>query len=154
MRANMALASASERIRGMEEAAGVALLERRHRGVALTPAGRAVVHHAQLMLQQFGRLTAELSGYASGVKGRVRLLTNTSALSEFLPEALNGFLTENQGIDVDIEERPSEEIVCLVADALVDIGIVADIVDFVALQVFPFATDRLVLIMPHHHRLS
>src|SRR5215471_11613723 len=57
MRANMALASASERIRGMEEAAGVALLERRHRGVALTPAGRAVVHHAQLMLQQFGRLT-------------------------------------------------------------------------------------------------
>jgi len=154
MRANMALASASERIRGMEEAAGVALLERRHRGVALTPAGRAVVHHAQLMLQQFGRLTAELSGYASGVKGRVRLLANTSALSEVLPEALNGFLAENPGIDVDIEERPSEEIVRLVADALVDIGIVADIVDFAALEVFPFATDRLVLIIPQHHRLS
>jgi len=61
MRANMALASASERIRAMEEAAGIMLLERRHRGVALTSAGRAVAHHAQLMLQQFGRLTAELS---------------------------------------------------------------------------------------------
>jgi DNA-binding transcriptional LysR family regulator len=138
----------------MEEAAGVALLERRHRGVVLTPAGRAVVHHAQLMLQQFGRLTAELSSYASGGKGHVRLLANTSALSEFLPELLNSFLAENPGIDVDIEERPSQEIIRLVAEALVDIGIVADIVDFAALEVFPFATDRLVLIMPYDHRLS
>jgi len=153
-RANMALASASERIRGMEDAAGVALFERRHRGVVLTPAGRAVLHHAQLMLQQYGRLTAELSSYASGVKGHVRVSANTSALSEFLPEALNGFLAENPGIDVDIEERPSQEIVRLVAEALVDVGVVADIVDFAALEVFPFATDRLVLIMPLRHRLS
>ena len=38
-RANMALASASERIRGMEEVVGIALLERGRRGVKLTPAG-------------------------------------------------------------------------------------------------------------------
>jgi DNA-binding transcriptional LysR family regulator len=154
MRANMALASASERIRGMEQAAGVALLERRSRGVALTPAGLAVAHHARLMLQQHGRLTAELSSYASGVKGHVRLMANASALSEFLPETLNGFLAEHPGIDVDIEEKPSQEIVRLVAEGLVDIGVVADIVNFSGLDVFPFATDRLVLIMPQRHRLS
>lgn len=37
MRANMALASASERIRDMEEALGAPLLERKRRGVQLTP---------------------------------------------------------------------------------------------------------------------
>jgi DNA-binding transcriptional LysR family regulator len=39
-RTNMALASASERIRGMEDSLGVPLLERKRRGVHLTPAGR------------------------------------------------------------------------------------------------------------------
>jgi DNA-binding transcriptional LysR family regulator len=153
-RANMALASASERIRGMEHAAGVALLERGRRGVTLTPAGRAVAHHAQLMLQQFGHLTAELSRYARGLKGHVRVLANTSALTEFMPETLSAFLAGNPGIDVDIEEKPSHDIVRLVAEGFVDIGIVADIIDFAGLDVFPFATDRLVLIMPQHHRLA
>lgn len=37
MRANMALASASDRIRDMEEALGAPLLERKRRGVQLTP---------------------------------------------------------------------------------------------------------------------
>lgn len=153
-RANMALASASERIRGMEEAAGVALLKRGSRGVTLTPAGHALVHHAQRILQQFGQMTVELSSYADGAKGRVRLLANASALSEFLPETINAFLAENPGIDVDIEEMPSYDIVRLVAESVVDIGIVADIVDFAGLEVYPFATDRLVLIMPYRHPLA
>lgn len=46
-RANLALASASERIRGMEKMLGVALLIRDRRGVSLSPAGHdqdAMVH--------------------------------------------------------------------------------------------------------------
>ncbi len=39
-RSHMTLASASERIRGMEELLGVALLMRDRRGVEVTPAGR------------------------------------------------------------------------------------------------------------------
>src|SRR5260370_15711869 len=91
-KANMALASASERIRGMEELLGVALLERGRRGVRPTPAGRTLLHHARVVTQQIERMRGELSGYAGGLKGYVRLLANTSALSEFLPEVLNGFL--------------------------------------------------------------
>ena len=48
-RAGMALASASERIRLMEESLGAPLLERHRRGVRATPAGAALVHHAQLV---------------------------------------------------------------------------------------------------------
>jgi DNA-binding transcriptional LysR family regulator len=81
---NMALASASERIRKMEELAGVELLERRRRGVNLTAAGRSFVHHARLVLQQIDHMKGELSEFAGGTKGRVRLQANASALSEFL----------------------------------------------------------------------
>src|ERR1700756_1988118 len=54
-RAGMALASASERIRLMEESLGAALLDRHRRGVRVTPAGAALAHHARLVIQQLKR---------------------------------------------------------------------------------------------------
>ena len=66
MRAGMALASANERIRLMEESLGAPLLERHRRGVRATPAGAALVHHAQLVTQQLERMRGELSEYADG----------------------------------------------------------------------------------------
>jgi DNA-binding transcriptional LysR family regulator len=153
-KANMALASASGRIRGMEETLGAALLERGRRGVRLTPAGRALVHHARLVAQQIEQMQGELATFAGGLKGHIRMMANTSAFSEFLPEALGSFLATHQGIDVDIEERLSYEIVRCVAEGSADIGIVADTVDFAGLTAFPFAADHLVLVMPRAHALA
>jgi DNA-binding transcriptional LysR family regulator len=53
---HLALASASARIRGMEDALGVPLLERLRSGVKPTKAGLAVIHHARLVLQQLERM--------------------------------------------------------------------------------------------------
>ncbi len=50
-RSGLALASASARVRGMEEQARVALLERGRRGVQPTPAGQTLLHHARLVMQ-------------------------------------------------------------------------------------------------------
>src|ERR1700688_5175842 len=72
-RSNMALASASERIRAMEDALGAPLLERRRRGVRLTPAGSALLQHAQIITRQFERMRGELTQYAAGLRGRIRL---------------------------------------------------------------------------------
>jgi DNA-binding transcriptional LysR family regulator len=151
---NIALASASERIHKMEELAGVKLLDRERRGVSLTAAGRSFVHHARLVLQQIDHMKGELSEYADGTRGRVRLQANASALSEFLPSALKAFLADHPGIDIDVEENSSYEIVRSVAAGFVEIGVVADIVDFAGLESYPFAMDQLVLVMPRDHPLS
>ena len=151
---SMALASASERIRGMEETLGVALLERGSRGVGPTPAGRALVHHARIVLQQLERMRGELDEYAKGLRGHVRVLSNTAGLVEFLPEALATFMAANRGIDIDLEERTSHEIVPAIAAGLADIGIAADLVDIAEVESFPFATDRLVIIVPKDHPLA
>jgi molybdate transport repressor ModE-like protein len=108
-RAGMALASASERIRLMEDSLGAPLLERNRRGVRATPAGSALVHHAQLVIQQLERMRAELSEYAEGLRGRVRLFANTTATAEFLPAALGPFLSLHPQIDIDLEERSLPE---------------------------------------------
>jgi DNA-binding transcriptional LysR family regulator len=153
-RSHMTLASASERVRGMEQALGVDLLVRAHRGVQVTPAGRTLVHHARLVLQQMDRLHGELAEYGAGLKGHVRLLCNTSALSEHLPQVLGSFLAAHAGIFVDLEERASSAIVAALRNELCDIGLVSDSVDLDGLQSFAFRADPLVLIVPRGHVLA
>lgn len=153
-RTHLALASASARIRGMEEALGVPLLERERRGVRPTPAGRTLVHHARTVLEQLERMRGELGEYAHGLKGHVRLMANTSAMTEFLPEALSAFLAEHPNVNVDLEERLSYDIVRAVAEGLADVGIVSDSVELAGLEAFPFRMDRLVLVTSRAHPLA
>ncbi|MBV8848410.1 MAG: LysR family transcriptional regulator [Methylobacteriaceae bacterium] len=153
-RGGLALASASERIRDMEETSGVSLLERNPRGVQPTAAGHALAHHARVVLGQMEQMRGELGQYAKGLRGHVRLLSNTAALLEFLPDTLATFLAAHPTIDVDVEERTSREIVASVAGGLADIGVVADTTDLGALETLPFRTDRLVLIIPESHAFA
>lgn len=151
---HITLASASERIRGMEDALGVPLLLRERRGVQLTPAGRTLLHHARLVLRQMDRMQGELSDYGTGLKGHVRLLCNTSALSEHLPEVLSSFLASHSGISIDLEERSSAEIVDAVRNDVCDVGMVSDSVELDGLQTFAFRPDPLTLVVSRDHALA
>ena len=154
-RANMALASASARIKGMEEALGVALLERTRAGVHPTPAGRALLRHAQTVTRQIERMRGELHEYARGLRGRVHCLANTAAATEFLPDLLGAFLAGHPAVDVELEELPSGTIVRMLRDGHGDLGIIADAVDpGSGLACFPFALDRLVAVLPPGHALA
>jgi DNA-binding transcriptional LysR family regulator len=153
-RAHLALAAASTRIRNMEAATGVALLVRARRGIAPTPAGRALLHHARIVLQQIERMRGDLGDFARGYRGEIRLLANTVSLSEFLPDRLAAFLAAHPAIAVAIEERTSYEIVNAVATGETELGIAADTVGVGALDTLPFAADRLVLVTAATHSLA
>jgi molybdate transport repressor ModE-like protein len=147
-RGNLALAAASTRIRNMEASLGAPLLTRSRHGVALTAAGRMLLQHARAILSQVERMQSDLSTFAGGLAGQVRLLSNTNALTEFLPEALGTFLAAHPHISVDLAERLSDEIVGLVAEGVADLGIVAGTVETGTLETFPFRSDRFVLVVP------
>jgi molybdate transport repressor ModE-like protein len=154
-RSNMTLASASERIRAMEDTLGSSLLVRKRRGVEPTGAGAVLLQHAAAVLQQLEQMRGELGGYAKGLRGRVRLYANTVGILEYLPATLAKFLSKHPHIDIDLEEHPSPEIVRAVAAGRADIGIVAGSVDPTAqLLTFPFAHNQLVLIVPRKHPLA
>jgi DNA-binding transcriptional LysR family regulator len=153
-RLNLALAAASTRIRKLEQAFGAELLVRGRQGVAPTQAGRTLLAHARTILAQSDKLQEDLTPYARGLAGQVRVLSNTNALTEFLPETLSSFLTAYPDISVDLEERLSDEIVGLIAEGTGDIGIVAGTVDHAGLQTFPFRSDRFVLVVPAGHLLA
>ncbi len=153
-RAHLALAAASTRIRSMEDAIGAALLVRSRQGVVPTQAGRTLLQHARTMLQQAERLREDLSAYAGGLAGQIRVLSNTNALTEFLPESLSSFLSAHPNVSVDLEERLSDEIVGLIAEGVADLGIIAGTVDAGTLETYPFRRDRFVLVVARDHPLA
>jgi DNA-binding transcriptional LysR family regulator len=153
-RAHLALAAASTRIRNMEKSLGAPLLLRNRQGVTPTPAGRTLLQHARAMLAQAERLREDLGSYTGGLTGQIRILSNTNALTEFLPEALGSFLASHPQVSIDLEERLSDEIVGLIAEGVGDLGIVAGTVDTGRLETYPFRSDRFVLVVPNGHPLA
>jgi len=153
-RANLALAAASTRIRNMEHTLGAALLVRSRLGVVPTQAGRTLLQHARAILAEAERLREDLGAYAGGLAGQIRVLSNTNALTEFLPEALSSFLAAHPQVSVDLEERLSDEIVGLIAEGVADLGIIAGTVDAASLETFPFRKDRFVLVVARDHPLA
>ena len=153
-RSCISLAAASMRIKNLEDALDTKLLYRTSQGVTLTPAGQAMLHNAVLILKQTERLRGDLLEYARGVKGRIRMFANTTAMTEFLPAALGTFLSTHPQVDVDLEERISLDIVRAVMEGSVDIGIVAGTVRTDGLDVLPYHKDRLVLACPTNHPLA
>lgn len=151
---HLALASVSERIAGMEEVLGAPLLERNRRGVRVTPAGEALVRHARSILGQVEQMRGELRNYATGLKGRIRLLSNTAAMAAFLPPQLCRFLAAHHDLSIDLEERPSVDIVQALADRRADLGIVADVTDLAPLQTHLIASDQLVVVAGHAHPVA
>ncbi|MDI3270783.1 LysR family transcriptional regulator [Pseudomonas sp. MDT1-16] len=153
-RSHLSLAAASARIRAMEVSLGTEFLERGRRGVTPTPAGKALAKHARPLLQQAERMQQDLAEYAKGVKGQVRLLCNTTAITEYLPELLADFLREHPNLDIDLQELPSTRITHALRQGAADLGIVSDVVDTDDLHTRPFRDDPLVLILPPDHPLA
>ncbi|QCU50544.1 LysR family transcriptional regulator [Burkholderia pseudomallei] len=153
-RAHMTLQSASERIRGMEEELGVPLLQRAKRSTRATEAGRALEHHARVVLQQIDHMRGELQQFGAGLRGHIRLLSNTAALSEYLPDALAEYLPRHPKLSVSVEERSSQEIVHAIRGKTADFGIVADSVGLDGLEQMPFREDWLIAVAAVDHSLA
>ncbi|MCJ2072434.1 LysR family transcriptional regulator [Methylobacterium sp. J-030] len=147
-RANMSLPTASGRIRRIEERFRVKLLERHRLGVRPTDAGRTLHAHALHVLGTVQRMNEDLASFAYGQRGLVRLLSNTHALSEFLPDDVGAFLRTRADVSVSIEERSSQEIAEAVAAGTADVGVIAGLVETSELKTYPYRVDHLVAAVP------
>ena len=152
--ANLALASASERISNIESDAGVVLFERSRSGVVTTEAGEALAHHARLILRQHSLLQGELRDFGAGARGTLLLYANTAALTGLLPQRLAPWLAQRPRLKIDLRERTSSEIVKMIGAGLAEAGVVSDAVNSTGLTIQAVASDPLVLIVPVAHRLA
>ena len=148
---HIALAAASRRIAQLEDQFGVQLLYRTAKGVELTPAGTAMLHHARQMLEKVGEMRAEISDYSKGVKGVVRVQANASALAQYLPDDLASFAAAHPAIKISLEEERSGAIAAAVQAGATDVGIVMEGAPAEGLQLLDYRADVLCAVVPKKH---
>jgi DNA-binding transcriptional LysR family regulator len=150
----IAASAVSKRLSDLEAALDTTLLYRHTRGVDLTPAGESLLHHARSVLFSLEKMQGELSEYAHGVRGHVRVHASISAIVQFLPEDLGAFIRQHAEVKIDLEEHLSTEVVRAVQEGAADLGICNIANGIGDLQTRPYRQDQLVLIVPSGHALS
>lgn len=153
-RCHLSPASVSVRIKNTEENLGTKLFIRSSHGVTLTAPGQAFVHHAKIVLAQLEHLRNDVQDYDRGIKGHLRFVASITAIAEYLPAALGRFLSSHPDVSIDLKERPSSDVVRAVSEGSADLGIVAGPVRTENLEVKPYRSDRLVLVVPSQHELA
>jgi DNA-binding transcriptional LysR family regulator len=153
----IAASAVSKRLSDLEATLETTLLYRHTRGVNLTPAGESLLHHARSVLFSLEKMQGELSEYAEGVRGHVRVHASISAIVQYLPEDLGRFIGEHPAVKIDLEEHLSTEVARAVQEGAADLGICNTAAlpqGGRELQVSPYRRDELVLIVPRQHPLA
>jgi DNA-binding transcriptional LysR family regulator len=153
-REHLALAAASKRLSDLESRLGVALFDRRARGVDLTEAGRALVRHIRTLNASLHALESEVVEFSRGIKGHLRVVANAGAITECLPADLAAFARAHPGIRVSLEDQTSADVQQAVAEGRADVGIfVAPAVDG-RLATRHYRSGTLAAVVPLDHVLA
>ncbi|RKE37844.1 LysR family transcriptional regulator [Paraburkholderia sp. BL23I1N1] len=150
----LTLSAVSKRMTDLERSIDCVLMLRLPRGIELTAAGKGLLAHARQVVDRVNRMANEMSDYAAGVRGHVRVWANTSAIIQFLPHDVQAFLADNPSVKISLEERFSDAIVAAIRSGDADIGIFADNVLAPDIDKAAYRQDKLVLLVPKGHPLA
>jgi DNA-binding transcriptional LysR family regulator len=98
----------SQAIAQLEEMLGAPLFDRNRRGVALTPAGGALLPEARRLLAQAQELPALVRRAASGETGRLALAFVSSADYSVLPPFLRAYRAAYPQVQIALQEATSD----------------------------------------------
>ncbi|MDQ7810917.1 LysR family transcriptional regulator [Amycolatopsis sp. A133] len=150
----------SRQIASLERAAGTLLLERRHDGVRLTPAGQIVVRRAAGVLDQLDATARELAGLP-GEAGTVRLGWFPTAGADLLPRALAALRRTHPAITVLSREGRTPALIRALRAGTVDLALLASAPPFrppdtetPALTLHTLAERSLHVAVPANHPLA
>lgn len=144
----------SKRIAELEARLGVPLLVRHSTGVSLTPAGRIVERHAQEILARAALMSREVSALLSQVQGQIRVMSNTTAILLGLLEDIQQFQAIHPGIQVQVKEGSSPQVVEAVRTDAADIGVCIRLEEMDSLEVRPYRQTQLLVLVPDQHVLA
>ncbi|MEV6035433.1 LysR family transcriptional regulator [Nonomuraea sp. NPDC052116] len=120
----------SQQLSALEREAGVPLLERTGRTVALTPAGHLLVEHAHAVLEQLERASAALAAARGGPSGPLRIGAFPTAARVLLPPALVELTGAHPGLVPMVSEIDPADVSAALRAGELDVALVHEY-DFV-----------------------
>ncbi len=144
----------SEHLRGLEQYFGVTLLERSGRGVRPTAAARALEPFARQAIQAVRQAVRTARELLEVQTGSLVVGASSTPGTYLLPGLLGRFHVQHPGVTLTLRIENSRTIERWVADGEVDLGVIGEFPLLEGLTAAPWIEDRLVLIVPRHHRLA
>jgi LysR family hca operon transcriptional activator len=146
--------SLSRQIRDLEDEVGAQLLTRRARGTELTPAGRAFLDHARLVLSQVKAASEAARRVAHPVKPCFTMGFLTGHELTWMPEALQILHDELPNIDVMISSQYSPQLANALLKGTVDAAFLRRERGVPDLAFRLLVKEPLVVVLPSDHRLA
>jgi DNA-binding transcriptional LysR family regulator len=148
----------SRQIAALELEAGMQLVDRRARGVRLTPAGELLLGHADVILDRLAVAETQLEALAGLAGGRLRLGTFGTANATLIPLAIRAFGAEHPGVELRLVEGVSATLVRRLCAGEVDLAVVSDHeplqIDRDEIELEHLMDDPLYVALPAGHRLA
>src|SRR6266851_4189172 len=146
--------SLSRQIRDLEEEVGAQLLTRGARGIELTPAGRAFLDHARLVLSQVEAAADAARGIAHPAKPCFVMGFLTGHELTWMPEVLQILRDELPNIDVMISSQYSPQLANALLKGKVDAAFLRREQGTPELAFKLLVKEPLVVVLPNDHRLA
>jgi DNA-binding transcriptional LysR family regulator len=153
-REHIAAPAVSKRLRELEELFGTPLLVRTNKGITPTAAGMNLSVLSRDVLDDLRNVVLQMKAFSDGLRGSVRVLANISAMSTCMPPLVKSFSGRYPEVNVALLERDSLAITESVAANVAEIGVFTRLPHSADIEVHPFRSDELKVLVPVDHPLS
>jgi DNA-binding transcriptional LysR family regulator len=120
----IAQSALSRQIGLLERELGVALFERRARGMSLTAEGRLLLQYVHDSRERLEEIRLRIHEFATLKRGHADIACVEGLLAGFIPEFTDAFLAEHPGLSLTVLALGSQAVAEAVAEHRVDLGIV------------------------------
>lgn len=135
-------------IKALENDLGVRLFDRSANRVTLTAQGSILLRYANKIAQLAAEAQQKLSSDDGRFSGELSLGVSTTIAQYVLPRLIGAFLSEHPRVQLSLHSGNTEEVVKLLVDGKVSIGLIEGPARERGVHVEPFMSDELVLIAP------
>ena len=149
----------SQQVAQLEREIGATLVDRTSTGVVLTPAGRALLVHANAILARTAEAEEELRRLADGHAGHLQVAAFASAAASLMPDAIVSLRRAYPALEVELIEQDRDASLTELRNGMLDLAVIArggytppNDEDFI--ELIPLLEERVDVLLPRDHRLA
>lgn len=149
----------SQQIAQLEDELQVELVERRGRGVLLTPVGRRLVAHAEKLTGLLEEAKTDIAEMRAVVAGELRVAAFPSIASVIIPRAIHALERQHPHLTVVFEELEPVDGLAALRSWQVDLALIDDltldgVLPETGIDTHRLGIDELLVMLPKAHRYA
>ncbi|MBW2558720.1 MAG: LysR family transcriptional regulator [Deltaproteobacteria bacterium] len=146
--------SLTKHIKNLEEETGVQLVDRKSRGISLTPEGRILCESARRVFGLIDDTGEKIARMKDNESGSISIAASTIPATYILPHSLSKFRDGHKNIRCYVRTNDSDLTLDMILNDEAEIGFIGREIAGRKLRAESLWRDRLVLVVPASHKWS